>query len=222
MIVTARTDGAKKGRRTATAPETPTKGHSRTAWPTPLSGRGPVLLLLFKSLAAQVGRFSGSSWTLARRSSCLHSRAVSTPGEILLLNCREITYRLPVVKRRQDHALVGWEIPRRKAGSIWGATARKASNTDPREGSLGRRFATRSALPTQASIILAQAWGNPHRLHFPPIGSLPRACLRQIGQPFTGRTFSYSGLRTLLRCRLPLSFHAAGRPDHRQAPAMIA
>lgn len=30
-----------KGRRTDAAPRAPAKGHSRTAWPTPLSGRGP-------------------------------------------------------------------------------------------------------------------------------------------------------------------------------------
>jgi hypothetical protein len=37
----------------------------------PFRGAVQRLLLILKSLSAQVGRFAGSSWTLARRSNCL-------------------------------------------------------------------------------------------------------------------------------------------------------
>jgi hypothetical protein len=47
----------------------------------PCGARLKMLLLLFKSLAAQVGRFAGSSFsTLARRSNCCCGRWATTHG----------------------------------------------------------------------------------------------------------------------------------------------
>ena len=57
-----------KGRRTTAAPEAPAKGHKNTTHGRrPFRGAAPVLPFLFKSARAQVGGFSGSSKTLARR-----------------------------------------------------------------------------------------------------------------------------------------------------------
>lgn len=57
-----------KGRRTMAAPEAPAKGHKNTTHGRrPFRGAAPVLPFLFKSPRAQVGGFSGSSKTLARR-----------------------------------------------------------------------------------------------------------------------------------------------------------
>ena len=123
----------KKGRRTDAARPAPTKGQYRTAWPTPrLAGRGPMLLLIFKSPEAQVGRFGRSRWTLARRSNCLIA-AHRHGGRYPL--CQMSSGRLSVARRQRtaEPAFAGWENPRRKIGSI--------------QGPLGRRFATRSAVP---------------------------------------------------------------------------
>jgi hypothetical protein len=42
----------------------------------------------------QVGRFVGSSWTLARRSNCFHGRAVSTAGCVIPFKFRLANYRV--------------------------------------------------------------------------------------------------------------------------------
>ena len=47
-----------------------------------------------KSPKTQVGRFVGSSWTLARRSNCLHGRAVGTAGDLFPFRFRVAVYRV--------------------------------------------------------------------------------------------------------------------------------
>jgi len=71
----------KKERRTTAAPRTPTKGQNKTAWPAlPFGSAVQVLLLLFKSLSAQVGRFRGSrNLTLARHSIVLLAAVTGPP-----------------------------------------------------------------------------------------------------------------------------------------------
>ena len=53
------------------------RGTERQHGRRPFRGAVPMLLLLFKSCSSG-WRFAGSSWTLARRSICIHSRAVDT------------------------------------------------------------------------------------------------------------------------------------------------
>ncbi len=112
------------------------------------------LLLYFKNLAVQVGRFGRSSRTLARRSSCLHGRAVGTAGSILSLKCRLVTYRLPVAKGRQVLSPVA-KFRGAKPGRS-GAQGTKGKKHQSRQGSLGRRFATRPAVPMPKSY---HSWG---------------------------------------------------------------
>ena len=122
--------GAKKGVEPIPLSEPLRQGSVEQHGRRPFRGAVQRLPLHFKSPKAQVRRFRRSSWTLARRSTCIHGHAFGTAGGILPVKCRVVAYRLPVVKGRQDHAFTGWETPRRNVGPIRGAMVRKARSTD--------------------------------------------------------------------------------------------
>ena len=94
-------------------------------------GAGQALLHLFKSRGAQVGNFSGSRTLTQLRVIKLSSWPCGRHGGWYPLSQMSSgRLRVPVVKGRQVHAFAGWEIPRRKTGSIRGAMVRKARSTN--------------------------------------------------------------------------------------------
>jgi hypothetical protein len=78
----------KKGAETDMFPQPPPRGTRNSIGPTPLSGRGPDAAFVCKSNLLRLAVLREAARTLARRSICLHGRALSTAG-ILLFNRRK-------------------------------------------------------------------------------------------------------------------------------------
>ena len=193
--------------------EPPPRGTVEQHGRRPFRGAVPMLLLLFKSRS--------SSWRISRKQ--LDARASIN---LYSWPCGRHGWRYPLrqmssghlsVARLQDAAgpcfrrlrnfIAQSRVDPRRNGT-------KGKKHRSRHGSLGRRFATRPALPTQASIIPAQPRGNPHKSDFLLTGGVASRVLSPDRPGFhTGRG-SRSG-RCCLAARPPI-IHPASRPDHRQ------
>ena len=72
----------------------------------PSSGHGSDAAFMCKSPKAHVAVFAGSSADARASSEFFSSPCIGLPlAASSLLKCRLVTYRFPVVKGRQDHAL---------------------------------------------------------------------------------------------------------------------
>ena len=105
VYLDAMAPGAKKGVEPMPLPRPRPRGLVEQHGRRPFRGAVQRLLLLIKNPKTQVGRFVGNSWTLARRSSCIHGRAVGTDGDILSFKFRLILIGLP--KRGKNSFALG-------------------------------------------------------------------------------------------------------------------